>query len=321
MARSISNLNSAFPKYKRKSVLLLLEKDSKLRFLLLEGESDLFYMNFVDSSINLFPITDSREYETGEIGSERLQKNAKEYVKVVIEKQLLKEKNAPAIKYGKCYGLIDKDFDFNETEKTKYEGRLECTDYSDLETTLLIFDYKNIEAKFLEDFKDSSIDRKSFNVLKKSIEYASEIGKLRKLREDKRNLLKGKLTNNIRIDFNYKENQTDGYYSLIKDKNDFNVMDYIGYVGKNNDTKNLIEEINKYTGNPLLYCRGHDIFNFIACFYKFNNKINIEKWKNYKGDIKILELRKDYEKKMEQFFDHEKFKETNIYSFFCRIKN
>ena len=62
-----------------------------------------------------------------------------------------------------------------------------------------------------------------------------------------------------------------------------------------------------------------------ACYYHTSScnegKIKSRKMENYIGDIKILALRKDYEEQMEQFFDHEKFKGTNIYSFFCRIKN
>ena len=238
-----------------------------------------------------------------------------------MEKQLVKEKEAPAIKYGKCYGLIDKDFDFREEDKEKYEGRLECTDCNDLETTLLFYDYEGIESKFKEDFNESELDSEDFDVLGKAVEYAAEIGKLRKLRENKRDKLKGQLTKSIRLDFKSIENQTDGYFSLINNYKYFKIQDYIGYKDKPDEVKSLMDEIAQYFGSQLSFCRGHDIFNFIACFYKLYDRIHIERLNNRHGEIRVLEIRKDYEEQMENFFCLEKFKDTKIYSFFEKILN
>lgn len=325
MATSISRTNKANPnKYRKKiPILLRLEKDQNIKILLIEGESDLFYKKIFKEilgteSILLIPVTYSKEYELEEYKPEIPRKNAKEYVKALVEKQLTKEKNAPAIKYGKCFALIDRDFDFKEEDKQKYKGRLECTDYNDLETTLLEIDYGNIESKFKEDFNAEQHGMRDFNVLEESIKYAAEIGKLRKLRENKRDELNGNLTKSINLDFNSIERNTDGYFSFVNDVR-FNIQKYIGYSDKSSEVQSLINEIAQFKECPISYCRGHDIFNFIACFYKFHNRIHLEKWKNYHGNIPVLELRLDYEDKMKVFFCLEKFKDTKIYDFFEKI--
>ena len=328
MATSISRTNKANPnKYRKKiPVLLRLEKDQNTKILLIEGESDLFYEKIFkeflgNEAICLCPVTDSKEYNREDFKSEIFRKDAKKYVEAIVRKQLTKEKEAPAIKYGKCYGLIDRDFDFKEEEKKNYEGRLEFTDCNDLETTLLSFDYENIESKFKKDFNGEQHDGEGFNVLGKSIEYAAEIGKLRKLRENKRDKLKGKLTKNIILDFKSIENNTDAYSSLLDNNKYFNIHNYIGYSDKSAEVQSLMNEIAQFSETKLSYCRGHDIFNFVACFYKLDDRIHIERLDGRHGEIKVLEIRKDYEEQMENYFCLEKFKNTKIYSFFEKIVN
>lgn len=312
MGTSISTINPNFrQKYKRKPVLILLEKNPAIKLLLVEGDSDDFYGRFLNQSVTLFPVTDSKEY--GECYfSPNIQRLAKEYVKELVKRALKRESENTAIKYGKCYGLIDKDYDcIREDLESKYNNRLECTDYNDLETTLIYLDYDNIESKFIKDFNS---DNDSFNILRTSIDYASQIGKLRRYREDKGSLLK-----NVKINFKKKEEDSDGYFSFLENDN-FNIEKFIADIGKPNAQK-LINAINQYKGNNLLYCRGHDIFDFITSFYKKKNKVRKEYKKYSVGDNKVLDMRKHYEAQMESYFNEEKLKETNIYTFISMINN
>ena len=95
------------------------------------------------------------------------------------------------------------------------------------------------------------------------------------------------------------------------------MLSYLGYTNKQEEIKSIFSTIEKYNDENLTYCRGHDIFDFIASYYKIANKINPKYLNNTCGINKITNIRGHYENLLkEEFFDESSFKaQSQIYSF------
>lgn len=327
MGTSFSTINSRSKIFNnpliKKSIFLLLEKSST-KILLVEGSGDIpFYSKYTNSAVTISEVTKTKDYK---FPDQTLQyndgsKTAKKYVQFLINEYKKKVKTNTAINYGSCYGIVDKDFDGINTAKYPHmENNIICTDQRDLETTLIYFGHKIVENRFYCDF---NYDCGTFNVLQESINEASKIGKLRLLREKNKKQFHGKsyLTDNFPIDFKAKETcgealGKDGYLTFIQNGK-FDLSAFLGYPDKQNQINKILSTINNYNDNNLAYCRGHDIFNFVACFYKLANKIKPEYLCNKYGINKITNIRGHYEELLkESFFDEPAFKAgSQIYRF------
>lgn len=304
--------------YKRKKVLLLLSKKSTIKILLVEGTSDSFYKYFINQNVILFPVTDSEEFISKQFSSSDKEALAKKYVKILVKKAIEEENNNPPNTYGKCFGIIDKDYDSNRNNlRKKYGGRLECTDYNDLETTLIYLDYSNIDTYFMSTFKTWN---QSVSPLQKAIENASIIGKMRQLRKDNEcTKLNGKLTENVSIRFRDKQKNDIGYYNFIDNNFDLNLNSYFGSSYNQEEINDLVNSIAGYKSSSLFYCRGHDVFDFLACFYRKTNS-RIKQERVGEENMNISELLEDCQKKMIEIFDKEQFKSKSpMYQFLCKL--
>lgn len=332
MGISTSTINSSYKIYNnpliKKSIFLLLQK-STTKILLVEGDGDVpFYSKYINSSVTISEVTKTKDYKFPEPSLKYSdgQKTAKKYVQFLVNEHKKKVKINNAIKYGSCYGIVDQDFDGLNTFKYSYMGKnIICTDQRDLETTLISFGKKIVENRF---YCDYNYDCGTFNVLQESINEASKIGKLRLLREKNKKQFHGNsyLTNNFPIDFNVKEtcgesSGNDGYFIFIKNGK-FDLPSYLGYPDKQNQINKILSTIKNYNKNNLSYCRGHDIFNFVTCFYKLANKIKPEYLSNSCGINKITNIRGHYEELLkESFFDEPAFKAgSQIYRFLQKNK-
>lgn len=295
---------------KPKSVLMFLEIPST-KFLIVEGDGDeKFYSNYI-SSEEVYPVDKTKEYIKGDPDYKEEKLNAKSFVQFLVDKHLKTVKENPAITYGKCFGIIDNDFDGIDSERYPNLGKnLITTDARDLETTLLKYDYNHLKDFFSEDF---NTDNSGIDILEKAINNASQIGKLRKLREDQRKTLHGKLTKDISINFKAKEPDDIGYLPFVTENLDFAFDSYVGIQYSKEQISKLKNPLKIYTKPSLFYCRGHDIFDFIACFYKKQNKLRPAH--TSKGSS-ILKIRGIFEDLLREKFNDAEFKSSSpMYQF------
>ena len=301
---------------KPKSIFMLLTVSST-KLLIVEGASDeKFYSNYINSK-KVYPVDNTKEYINGDPDYKGKKNNAKSFVQFLVNNHLKRVKENPAITYGKCFGIIDKDYDGIDFEQYPHLGKnLITTDERDLETTLLKHDYNHLkEELFSEDF---NTDNSSIDILEKAINNASQIGKLRQLRADqqknsKRKKSNGYLIKDISISFKTKEPDDIGYLPFVTENLDFDFNAYVGTEYSKEQIAELQNRLKDYTEPSLFYCRGHDIFDFIACFYKKQNKLGPEhtsKWTS------ILQIRRVFEDKLREYFDDSEFKSSSpMYQF------
>ena len=298
------SVNSS-PKGRYKSIFIRLQKkDEKL--LIIEGSGDLDFYSKYCKKDKIVIVDETKEYENGDPDYKGNTKTAREYILFLVDKHQKTVKKNPDVEYGKCYGIIDKDF--NRIDTCKYSNlgnNLITTDGRDLETTLIMYDSKNIKNTFMKDFNTGS---KGVSIMFKAIKNASQIGKIRALRYDKSKKLK------IFINFKIREQESQGYYKYIDDKLNFNLNDYLKECSlKQEQIDKILKSIKAYNEPALFYCRGHDIFDFISGFYKKANKLS------FKGQYNYLMIRDTYEKMLINVFNDTAFKKKSpMYDF---IKN
>lgn len=310
--------------------------------LFVEGESDVnFYRSLKildEEKINIQEIKQKRKYLVRNYGKVE----GKTAVLTLIEDRLKKRKTNLSL--SEYYGIVDQDYNGLLTDKFTVSNYVVTTDAKDLETTLLQLDMKNVTQQF------SRNNHASF-ILPLAIEYAAYIGKLRTLRQQRNDTIPNnfdRLCKNIKVNFTNQENfsldeysittanttyivELNGYYEFLK--NDFS-FDTCKYLDSNSMVS--IDKINKniarYKQSSLFYCRGHDIFDFVAVLcYRFGllqEHLLAETCKR-KGicdnsrtkKISIKDLRSTYEEQIESFFDPEKFKKSKLYDFFIMLNN
>lgn len=293
-----------------RSVFILLAKSST-KLLIVEGDGDeQFYKNYINPK-HIIYIDNTKEYINADPDYKGRKDNAKSFVQFLVDKHLKTVKENPAKTYGKCFGIIDNDFDGIDSERYPNLGKnLITTDARDLETTLLKYDYNHLKEFFSKDF---NTDNSNIDILGKAISNASQIGKLRKLREDQRKTLHGKLTKDISINFKAKEPDDIGYLPFVTENLDFAFDSYVGIQYSNEQISKLKNPLKTYTKPSLFYCRGHDIFDFIACFYKKQNKLRPVH--TSKG-TSILKIRGIFEDLLREYFDDSEFKSSSpMYQF------
>lgn len=308
MAKNFSDKNDW--KKTKKSVLMFLEIPST-KFLIVEGDGDeVFYSNYINRE-RIIIVDKTKDYINGDPDYKGPKNNAKSFVQFLVDKHLKRVKENTAIPYGKCFGIIDKDFDGIDFKQYPHLGKsLITTDERDLETTLLKHDYNHLKDFFSKDF---NTDNSNIDILGKAISNASQIGKLRKLREDQRKTLHGKLTKEISINFKAKEPDDIGYLPFVTENLDFAFDSYVGIQYSNEQISKLKNPLKTYTKPSLFYCRGHDIFDFIACFYKKQNKLRPVH--TSKG-TSILKIRGIFEDLLREYFDDSEFKSSSpMYQF------
>ena len=295
---------------KPRSVFILLAIPST-KLLIVEGDGDeQFYKNYINPKQIIY-IDNTKEYINGDPDYKGRKDNAKSFVQFLVDKHQKRVKENPHITYGNCFGIIDKDFNGIDVEQYPNLGKnLITTDARDLETTLLKHDYNHLKEFFSEDF---NTDNTSIDILEKAINNASQIGKLRKLREDQRKTLHGKLTKDISINFKDKEPDDVGYLPFVTENLDFTFNSYVGTQYSKEQILKLQKPLKTYTKPSLFYCRGHDIFDFIACFYKKQNKL---KPVHTSKGTSILKIRGVFEDKLRECFDDSEFKSSSpMYKF------
>ncbi|MBR0099758.1 MAG: DUF4435 domain-containing protein [Treponema sp.] len=295
---------------KPKSVFIRLQ-ESSTKLLIVEGDGDeKFYSNYINSE-EVCPVDKTKEYIKGDPDYKEEKLNAKSFVQFLVDKHLKRVKENPAITYGKCFGIIDNDFDGIDSDKYPDLGKnLITTDARDLETTLLKHDYNHLKELFSEDF---NTDNSSIDIHEKAINNAAQIGKLRKLREDQRKTLHGKLTKDISINFKAKEPDDIGYLPFVTEDLDFAFDSYVGTQYSKEQISKLKNPLKTYTKPSLFYCRGHDIFDFIACFYTKQKKL---KPVHTSKGRSILKIRGVFEDKLREYFDDSEFKSSSpMYQF------
>ena len=295
---------------KPKSVFMFLEIPST-KFLIVEGDGDeVFYSNYIKRE-RIIIIDKTKEYINGDPDYKGPKNNAKSFVQFLVDKHLKIVKENPGITYGKCFGIIDKDFDGIDFKQYPHLGKsLITTDERDLETTLLKHDYNHLKDFFSKDF---NTDNSNIDILDKAINNASQIGKLRKLREDQRKTLHGKLTKDISINFKAKEPDDIGYLPFVTEDLDFAFDSYVGTQYSKEQISKLKNPLKTYTKPSFFYCRGHDIFDFIACFYKKQNKLRPV---HTRKGTSILKIRGVFEDLLREYFDDSEFKSSSpMYQF------
>lgn len=281
------------------------------QILIVEGKNDTdFYRKYI--TLNKTNIKSYHKDETflaskfGFKGKIDAKKFIIELIKANINNKAIN--NGP--KYTDCFGIVDRDYDdlklYNNPKICKF---LIETDGHDLETTLLKYDYENIKNQFDNDFNGGTQNKNS--IFEQAIINASIIGKMRQLKKDnEKTPLRGKLTNNIAITFKEREQfgsdkQEDCYYSFVDSNLVLNINTYLGNKYNNTQIDELQSLLNLYTDKSLTYCRGHDVFNFLACFYKKRKLVS--KLTAYTGVIKNMQLRDECEKKLITYFDDKLF--------------
>ena len=277
MALNFSDKNKL--NIKPKSVFIRLQKTST-KLLIVEGDGDVeFYGKYVLPE-EIVCIDNTNDYINGDPDYKGPKNNAKSFVQFLVDKHLKRVKENTAITYGKCFGIIDKDFDGIDFKQYPHLGKsLITTDERDLETTLLKHDYNHLKELFSEDF---NTDNSSIVILEKAINNASQIGKLRKLREDQRKTLHGKLTKDISINFKAKEPDDIGYLPFVTEDLDFAFDSYVG-------TQYSKEQISKLK--------------------------KLKPFHTSKGSS-ILKIRGVFEDKLREYFDDSEFKSSSpMYQF------
>lgn len=295
---------------KPKSVFMLLSVPST-KLLIVEGDGDeKFYGNYINPKKIIY-VDNTKEYINGDPDYKGGKENAKSFVQFLVNKHLKRVKENPDIPYGNCFGIIDNDFNGIDSKQYPHLGKnLITTDARDLETTLLKYDYNHLKEFFFKDFNN---DGSNIDILEKAINNAAQIGKLRKLREDQRKILNGKLTKDISINFTAKEPDDIGYLPFVTENLDFAFNSYVGSQYSVDQILKLKNPLKTYTKTSLFYCRGHDIFDFIACFYQKQNKL--KPFHTSKG-ASIKQIRGVFENLMKNSFDDTEFKSSsNMYKF------
>lgn len=273
-------------------------KSSKKISLLLEGKSDRFYEQYIKyfcnnnkikSNISIvlmgnnsnpnFPIpAEYRKYMRGAI----------EYY--VNEHKPLASECIP--QKPNTIGIIDRDFD--RPDDITIEHYLECTDGNDLETTLLLFDYTGMEKIFSEETHNKDI-------LQNSITNAFQLGKIRYAIKHLNDYNKQKNISKKIYNIKSFENESNGYYGYSKETpiNINTIIDKLHIYS--NDKKFILNIINNLSENcPLMMCRGHDVFNFVACYYA--DILSEKNPDNTYAYHQILQQRKKYEKMLEEHY-------------------
>ena len=310
--------------------------------LFVEGESDVnFYRSLRildEEKIKIQEIKQKRKYLVKNYGKVE----GKTAVLTLIEDRLNKRKSDLTL--TEYYGIVDQDYNGLLTDKFTVGKYVITTDARDLETTLLQLDMENIAQQF-------TINNHASIILPMAIEYASYIGKLRTLRQERNDTIPNnsdRLYKKIRVNFTNQENfslheyslttanttyiiELNGYYEFLKNNFSFDTYKYLGSSSVVSINK-IHNNIARYKKSSLFYCRGHDIFDFVAVLcYRFGllqEHLLAETCKR-KGicdnaktkGISLTDLRSTYEEQIESYFDREKFKKTKLYDFFIMLNN
>ena len=302
MATNISRISIPFKSLEDKRNIntkgintnILSHKDTSSIDCLVEGEGDLFYKTVYKKkifhkskkNINFYAINQNnpkypvpKEYEN--------------YFRGAIEHFVKNHNNKNTVTIS---GIIDRDFD--DPIDITIQGRLECTDGNDLETTKIIFDYDNIKSAVSSYFNNE-------NIFDECIKLAATIGKVRYIIKNNKKEIHYK-------SFKEFEKETNYYYEFFKNQSitTDKILSALDIKPKT-AFSSLQNQINSLSGADISYCRGHDIFNFIGCYKKLFSR-NTPSESIYSD---INKNRQKYENTLLKNFLLDKFSSSRIFTF------